>query len=88
MKQRCARASRWPMPPPPPLAPAPPPRPRASRELLLEYHNTIGEEGGPEEAARVRSVARGLLLALGAELEEEGAAEQQQQQQVRWLNLF
>lgn len=41
------------------------------REVLLEYYNSIGEEGGPEEAARARSHVRGLLEALGAQLEEE-----------------
>ncbi|GLC46520.1 hypothetical protein PLESTM_001885000 [Pleodorina starrii] len=45
------------------------------REVLLEHYNSIGEEGGPEEAARTRSHVRGLLEALGAQLEEE----QQQQ---------
>ncbi|GIL93422.1 hypothetical protein Vretimale_6066 [Volvox reticuliferus] len=41
------------------------------REVLLEYYNSIGEEGGPEEAAKTRSHVRGLLESLGAQLEEE-----------------
>ncbi|EFJ40460.1 hypothetical protein VOLCADRAFT_69464, partial [Volvox carteri f. nagariensis] len=41
------------------------------REVLLEYYNSIGDEGGPEEGARTRSHVRGLLEALGAQLEEE-----------------
>lgn len=40
-------------------------------ELLLEYHNSIGDEGGPEEAARARANVRSLLSAMGADLEEE-----------------
>ncbi|KAG2427002.1 hypothetical protein HXX76_012786 [Chlamydomonas incerta] len=42
------------------------------REVLLEYYNSIGTEGGAEEAARARAHVRGLLEALGAELEEDG----------------
>ncbi|GLI67804.1 hypothetical protein VaNZ11_012092 [Volvox africanus] len=44
------------------------------REVLLEYYNSIGEEGGSEEASKTRSHVRGLLEALGAQLEEEKPA--------------
>ncbi len=51
--------------------------------MLLEYYNSIGTEGGEDEAARQRALVRGLLVGLGAELEEEvvEAANAQQQQQ-------
>lgn len=41
----------------------------------MECYNSIGTEGGAEEAARARAHVRGLLEALGAELEEEGGDE-------------
>lgn len=47
----------------------------------MEYYNSIGTEGGEEEAARQRALVRGLLVGLGAELEEEVVEEANTQQQ-------
>uniref|UniRef100_A0A7S3R3A3 Beta-catenin-like protein 1 N-terminal domain-containing protein n=1 Tax=Dunaliella tertiolecta TaxID=3047 RepID=A0A7S3R3A3_DUNTE len=51
------------------------------RAALLEYYGSIGDDGQPEDVARLRSRAREALIAVGATPEELEQQQQQQQQQ-------